>query len=232
MNRKQKLIVSITGITIVMLALLGLTYGYYLTRIQGNTNTNSISITTADLKLTYRDGMGELTAQNVMPGNEISSKTFTVENEGEQDVDAYAVALINIINNFTFKDDLEVSVSCSSNINSGVCEGFAEDYEDKVYKEKYPATNSELFSLGIKEGETHTFTLKVKYLYQEFDQSDDMGKILKGKVQIYDPKDTIEVSGTVTGASEGDYAEIHSDVQTSEIINGKYKFIGDRKSVV
>ena len=226
MNRKQKLIISITGITIVMLALLGLTYGYYLTRIQGNTNSNSISITTSDLKLTYRDGMGELTAQNIMPGNEVSSKTFIVENEGEQDVSAYTVALINIMNNFTFKEDLEVSVSCSSNINSGVCEGFAEDYEDKVYKEKYPATNSELFSLGIKEGETHTFTLKVKYLYQEFDQSDDMGKTLKGKVQIYDPKDTIEVSGEVTGYAEGDYAEIHSDIQTSEIVDGKYKFVG------
>ena len=226
MNRKQKLIVSITGITIVMLALLGLTYGYYLTRIQGNTNSNSISITTSDLKLTYRDGMGELTAQNIMPGNEVSSKTFTVENEGEQDVSVYTVALINIMNNFTFKDDLEVSVSCFSNINSGVCEGFAEDYENKVYKEKYPATNSELFSLGIKEGETHTFTLKVNYLYQDFDQSDDMGKTLKAKVQIYDPKDTIEVSGEVTGYTEGDYAEIHSDVQTSEIVDGVYKFVG------
>ena len=226
MNRKQKLIISITGITIVMLALLGLTYGYYLTRIQGNTNTNSISITTSDLKLTYRDGTGELIANNIMPGDEITSKTFTVENDGEQDVDAYTVALINIMNYFTFKDDLEVTVSCSSNINGGKCEGFAEDYENKVYKEKYPATNTELFSLGIKENETHTFTLTVDYLYQDFDQSDDMGKTLKGKVQIYDPKDTIEVSGEVTGYAEGDYAEIHSDVQTSEIVDGVYKFVG------
>ena len=53
MNRKQKNIVSVVGIAIVLLALLGLTYAYYLTRIQGNTNTKSISVTTADLKLEY-----------------------------------------------------------------------------------------------------------------------------------------------------------------------------------
>ena len=58
MNKRSKIIVSIVGITIVLLALLGITYAYYLTRIEGNTNTNSISITTADLKLKYGDGNG------------------------------------------------------------------------------------------------------------------------------------------------------------------------------
>ena len=33
MNKKQKIIVSVAGITIVLLTLLGLTYAYFLTRI-------------------------------------------------------------------------------------------------------------------------------------------------------------------------------------------------------
>ena len=53
MSRKNKIIISIVGISIISLALIGLTYGYYLTRIQGNTNNKSISVTTADLKLEY-----------------------------------------------------------------------------------------------------------------------------------------------------------------------------------
>ena len=60
MNRKQKIIVSVTGIFIVLLILVGLTYAYFLTRIQGNTNTKSISVTTADLKLTYGDGTNQV----------------------------------------------------------------------------------------------------------------------------------------------------------------------------
>ena len=56
MSKKAKIIVSISGIVLVMLILVGLTYAYFLTRIQGNTNSKSISVTTADLKLVYNDG--------------------------------------------------------------------------------------------------------------------------------------------------------------------------------
>ena len=45
MNRKQKIIISVTGIFIVLLILVGLTYGYFLTKISDNTNTKSISVT-------------------------------------------------------------------------------------------------------------------------------------------------------------------------------------------
>ena len=44
MSKKAKIIVSISGIVLVMLILLGLTYAYFLTRIQGNTNDKSISV--------------------------------------------------------------------------------------------------------------------------------------------------------------------------------------------
>ncbi len=56
MNRKQKIIVSITGIILVSLILIGLTYAYFLTKISGNTNTSSINVTTAYLALKYDDG--------------------------------------------------------------------------------------------------------------------------------------------------------------------------------
>ncbi len=93
MNKKQKIIVSVVGITIVLLALLGLTYAYFLTRIQVNTNDKSISVTTADLKLTYSDGNGYITGTNIVPGTTLETKTFTVKNEGNAKVDNYAVYL-------------------------------------------------------------------------------------------------------------------------------------------
>ena len=75
-NRKHKVIISIIGITIVMLALLGITYAYYLTRIEGNTNTNSISITTSKLELLYSDGNKELNIENLIPGQTIAKKNI------------------------------------------------------------------------------------------------------------------------------------------------------------
>ncbi len=53
MTRKQKIIVSITGIFLVLMILVGLTYAYFLTKITGNTNEKSISVTTANLVLKY-----------------------------------------------------------------------------------------------------------------------------------------------------------------------------------
>ena len=55
MSRRNKIIVSAVGIFIILLALVGITYGYFLTKISGNTNDNSIYITTANLRLVYDD---------------------------------------------------------------------------------------------------------------------------------------------------------------------------------
>ena len=97
MNRKQKIIISVTGIFITLLILVGLTYAYFLTRIQGNTNTKSISVTTANLILEYADVNDELiTDSKVVPGKSWT-KTFVATNKGNSAV-TYGVALENIVN--------------------------------------------------------------------------------------------------------------------------------------
>ena len=95
MSRKNKIIVSIVGISIISLALIGLTYGYYLTRIQGNTNNKSISISTANLELTYSDNSDIITGTNIVPGTTLGTKTFTVTNSGDNNVDSYSVGLLD-----------------------------------------------------------------------------------------------------------------------------------------
>ena len=76
MNRRQKIIVSVTGIFIVLLLLVGLTYAYFLTRITGNTNDKSISVKTANLALVYGDGNGILEVGEVLvPGDTVKFKT-------------------------------------------------------------------------------------------------------------------------------------------------------------
>ena len=123
MSRKHKIIISITGIVVITLALIGVTYGYFLTRVTGNTNDNSIFITTADLRLVYGDGSGEIKAENIKPGDDYYTKTFTVTNEGNDIVD-YEVYLENVINDFVNEEDLLMFITCSSNINGNTCNGY------------------------------------------------------------------------------------------------------------
>ena len=92
MKKKQKIIVSITGIVLVVLILLGLTYAYFVTRIRGNTNNKSISVITAELSLVYADGNVLISTQKIRPGTTISEKIFTVTNDGDDTV-SYGVYL-------------------------------------------------------------------------------------------------------------------------------------------
>ena len=224
MNRKQKLIISITGITIVMLALLGLTYGYYLTRIQGNTNSNSISVTTADLVLVYDDNNSFINLSEIMPGT-TSSKTFTVSNPGTKEVE-YVVGIDEVVNTLTRTTDLKYAITCQEKeINDS----------DSKYKNcetiaandgNFPKTNSHLFTNKIKTKYIQKYIITISYSNLDVDQSIDMGSTIKGRMQIYSAQETVDISGKVSGTSSGDYVQINSEPRTSQIIDGRYKFIG------
>ncbi len=209
MNRKQKIIVSVVGITIVLLALLGLTYAYFLTRIQGNTNDKSISVTTANLELTYADGNGTITSNNIMPGTTLTDKEFTVTNNGNATVNNYAVYLEDLVNELTRPDDMVYTLTCTSSKENGSCVGKSET--------AFPKLAGIIVTNSIDVGETQTYKLTVTYKEMGVDQSDDMGKKVSARVQIYNLQDIVDVTGTVTNASEGDYVEMHSDPRKSMI---------------
>ena len=179
MNRKQKLIISITGITIVALALLGLTYGYYLTRIQGNTNTNSISVTTADLKLIYSDGSPNVVETEIEPSDEEYKKEFTVTNKGNVSIE-YGVYLIDVINTFELKDDIKYTLLCTTdgNMTNYPC--------GKVDSETiFPSILSLLTTATIEPNKTHSYTFILTYKDSGENQSIDMNKKLQAKIQIF-----------------------------------------------
>ena len=218
MNRKQKIIISVTGIFIVLLILVGLTYAYFLTRIQGNTNTKSISVTTADLKLTYGDGNGDITAEKIQPGTTIDIKTFTVKNEGNATVNNYAVYLEELVNTLSRTSDMVYTLTCTSSVSGKTCNG--------VNETTFPTQNGLLVTNNIDVNETQSYELKVVYKEMNIDQSEDMNKTIGAKVQIYNLRDIVDITGTVTGTSNGDYVELHSNPKKSQINNDTYTIPG------
>ena len=177
MNRKQKIIVSVVGITIVLLALLGLTYAYFLTRIQGNTNEKSINVTTADLKLVYGDGSdGVIGGENILPSDTVYTKTFTVKNEGNANVE-YGVYLIDVINTFERLDDIKYTLNCTTD-GTITC-------NEVTTETTFPSGIKQLITNEIEPKKTHTYTFKFTYKDTNTDQSIDMGKTLQAKLQIF-----------------------------------------------
>lgn len=190
MNKRQVIIISIVGIVIITLTLIGLTYGYYLTRIQGNTNDKSISINMSYLELTYSDGNGTIEATNIIPGETITSKTFTVTNTGTDKISNYVIYLDDVINTFADKSDLLLTLTCTSDKNS--CNGT---------KIEYPSNNTVLITNDIEKDETQSYELKVEFLETNDDQNDNMNKKLSGNIVIKDIKSLDKALNSINGTN-------------------------------
>jgi len=245
MNRRQKIIVSITGIFIVLLALVGLTYAYFLTRITGNENEKSISVTTANLELVYAEEndayvIGE--DEIIEPGKIFETKTFTVRNNGNNVIDSYAVILedvsITYTNAFIDENDNEIKAGTITTLGSTI-EGKENDFTLKIscknqdneecngYNAELLEKNGILLTNSIEVEETHTYTATLTYNETNVDQSADMNKKYNGKFNIIDASNTVDIEGTVTSYEVGDYIQTNSIERVSVISpNNTYKIVG------
>ena len=215
MNRKQRIIVSITGIFIVLLALVGLTYAYFLTRITGNENDKSISVTTANLELLYGDGTTTVLEPDtalVPSSTEVGTKDFTVTNNGEdtsytvliEDTETYYATngsykaadgstvtyTANEATEFA-TNDFRYTLSCKK-YNKTEYQANAETATstgncDGISEQKmFPIDGGVMVSNNILSTEVHVYELKFWYIDTGLDQSIDMNKTYNAKVNIVD----------------------------------------------
>lgn len=184
MNRKQKIIISITGIFIVLLILVGLTYGYFLTRISGNTNTKSIVVTTANLEIEYDDSSEMINNENIIPilpeniKKDAAIKTFSVYNKPTSKLSYLYVGLKNIVISEELKDKnfkwiLYETTAAAENILP-VSSGNFKDVADEC----------EIYRTMIIENETKKFELYIYLEENNNDQSDMMNKNFSAKIEI------------------------------------------------
>ena len=193
LNRKQRIVLSVVSAFLVLLVLLGITYAYFLTRINGNTNEKSISVTTANLEIVYEDGNGEIVANSVKPGNHIGTKTFTVTNTGDSPVESYSVVVdilqnenLNVNNKpFEYGAGLVFKLTCVSSTD-------IEDCGNKVIYSSFPLGKSILVSnfmqYSVEGPVTHTYKLDVYFKETGVDQSDYMNINFRAKIDIKDSK--------------------------------------------
>lgn len=226
MSKKQKIIVSLVGIFLVLITLIGITYAYFVTQIQGNTNDADVIISAANLMLRYTDGNGLIEPEEkIMPGTTIESKTFSVENLGTLTIENYGVYIENILNEFERPQDLKLTLRCE--IFDLEESTYLEDNCNGLTDSTYPIMNSMIVSNSIDINTRHDYTLIIEYKNEtEIDQSNDMNKTIKGKIQIHDNNDSINITGEVTNAAEGDYVVLGDNKQISRIVNGEYKIVG------
>ena len=217
MNRSKKIIIYIIGILLITLILLGITYAYFLTKIKGNTNEKSISISTANLELVYKDESPNIEVDALMPGTIIGTKSFSVTSKSTVNVE-YGVFVENLVYKFDYPT-ITYTLKCTSSKGTEC---------NSISSTSFPTTNDLLVSNEIEPGEVQTYDLTVYYGDNGLDQSNDMNKEFSGKIQIYDLKNTIDIKGKVENYSLDDYVKVSSsDPKISQINNdGEYKVVG------
>ena len=80
MNTRQKLTLGIAAIFMVTLTIVGVTYAYFVTRVNTPNGNTTVDVQAATLStVEYAEGNGVVTMEDVLPGD-VEYKTFKVKN--------------------------------------------------------------------------------------------------------------------------------------------------------
>ena len=201
MNRKTSIIVSITGIVIIILALLGLTYGYYVSKITGNESTKSIEVITGDSSVKFTDLSEDNINEIIEPGY-TTTKSFTVENTGNIGA-TYSIFFVDVYNDFVRTEDVVYTLYRIDNDST-----FPTNYEGCIENPtdekscKIVVNNAEFpTSVAlIKANETITtpedvfrYDLVITYInHPTINQNVDQGHTFKGSINIRASMDDLD----------------------------------------
>lgn len=166
-------LLSIVLVATLMIATVGATYAYFRAQVT-SVSVSSITVTTADLKIEYKD-TATLVGTDVIPGWS-GSKTFTIENKGEGTA-SYTISWKNVTNGLTNTADLTYTLSATG--GTGSCSKTAT---------VFPTTSTASICEGsVLSGVANkqTYTLTVSYENKPaVDQSSDMGSSVVGTIDV------------------------------------------------
>jgi len=191
MKRRTLTIVSIVSIIIISLLLLSLTYGYYLTTIEGNTNSKSVEVVTGDTKVLYTDLSEDNTSEIIKPGFK-TVKSFTVQNIGNVSA-TYSVYLVDVVNTFNRTQDLTYNIYKKSGTITDVTIATDLSETNGWYRVNttenvtFPTTMSVIAPNEIIEtpNQIYTYVLKVEYIdHPTENQNENQGKTFAFKVNL------------------------------------------------
>ena len=167
MKKKKEIFVLLGSLLVIILSV---TLAYFTVQIIGK--GKEISLDSANLKITFASGGGNISSTNIEPGWSSGASTFTVKNESK-DTYKYNIVIKDLVNTFVTTGYLQYKITSADG-----------GYNMSEFKDvpKSTAAKDEIlaYSVEIAKGKTHSYSIEFKYLNSANDQSDDMGKTLSG----------------------------------------------------
>ena len=178
MEKKKEMFVIIGSLLVIILSV---TLAYFTVQIVGK--GKEISASSADLKITFSSGSGNISSSNIEPGWSSGTSTFTVKNESK-DTYKYNIVIKDLVNTFVTTGYLRYKITSADG-----------GYNMSEFKDVPKSTAAKdtilAYSVEIAKGKTHSYSIEFKYTNSVNDQSDDMGKELSGT--LYIEKGTVDL---------------------------------------
>ena len=178
-KRTKNIYYAIIGVVVFIVAVMGLSYAFFISRVEGNESTSTISGEAANLNIIFKEGSEIIEDNAIFPGWE-ATKTFSVENPGNGEGE-YVIYIYDVENELMNGSIVfEITSSDSDAVN------FEEQSLPKFDTILYPSNDaSNNPNIQIAGKTVQTYTVKVRYVnFENIDQKPDMGKTFSFKVGI------------------------------------------------
>ena len=199
LNRKKLIVLGITSVILLIIAVIGFTYGYYSSFVRKVNQSNKITVTSGKSQITYIASLTEEDSiEKIKPGF-TSVDYFAVQNTGTANA-MYFIYLENVINSFISTEDITYSLyrtKGTDNINFDFIDIDTLDYttwELLINNEIYPTTDGllkETKETIEQRNEYYIYAIVINYKYRlDKDQSIDSDHIFGGHIKLI-PTDQI-----------------------------------------
>ncbi len=171
----------IVGIVFTLVVCIGFSVAFFTANISGD--TKKVTINAGSLYIVFND-------DNTINATKVgldwhTSKTFSVENQSKRDF-SYDINLEELINTFETYGYLQFRITSS---DSGAVN--MTDFE-AIKQCDSECIQTLAKNITIQGGKTHNYTIEFQYLNDDnVNQSGDMGKTFKGKLNIVQHKPTL-----------------------------------------
>lgn len=182
-RKGNTVLLTVIAIATLLVALVGATFAYFTATVKGNETASSVIVNTATLgTVTYKNG-NELRIDSGLPGVE-KEVQFTVSSDSSATAAVdYYLNWADVTNTFASNDELVYSVI--GEITTPATGSYPAGTLVSADNVTVPHANGVIGSVGrLQPGETHTYTLVVRFRETGSDQNSNQGKAFAGKISV------------------------------------------------
>lgn len=177
-NNKSTIFLTVIAIATLLVAVVGATFAFFSTNIQGNDDAQSVIVKTAKLGIVYEFGQ-ELKGENISTGWTSPAKTFTIENTGDVDM-TYHIGWVNVVN--TFGDEIDGVVGKPEELTYTItC-----DNGVTLEKQQFPTTATADIKrdITIAAKAKHSCSITAEFAEMNSAQNYNQGRTFSGKINV------------------------------------------------